>query len=230
MKRYALFTGLVMLIYACGANATEEPTGNTTLQATCDDSAARDKIKEAVSVATVFEMTDEEAETWLATPDEERPLHGFHSYAVDTTYDNNCMLSLTVTYEGMGAYPSTGHNYYTFDMHTGEQIGIYDIVDSNKSEGLKRIFAERLEQNIITGREDLPEDEISLEDYDYQIESYREFYPEAEPDDYYITPAGIVFISHLWFPHVIQALQPDNKVRMSFEELRPFLKDESMFQ
>lgn len=219
---YRIVVLLTMCIIVSSCNESITSIHQNTTSNDCENAKANKKIQRVYSIETLFDMTPDEALKWSNTPNEDRPVNGYHYYHVDTTYNHNCLLSVVVTIEYTGAYPSTGFYYFTFDKNTGAQLGIFDIVNEGMAAPIISKYTRQVETIIANGRKNLSTRE-ELERYNSQIEQYRDFNFPHRIEDFFLTENGMVFIVPLEFPHVVQALQPNNIIEMPKTDIAPYL-------
>ena len=67
----------------------------------------------------------------------EAMLHWLTDIDYEVHLNTNKILSITISVEGVGAYPSTTEYYFNFNTETGEQIKITDIIPKSKYEKFK---------------------------------------------------------------------------------------------
>ncbi|MEZ5016330.1 MAG: hypothetical protein R2800_04705 [Flavipsychrobacter sp.] len=225
MYRIVVLLAISIAISSCNGSITS--IHQNTNSDDCSNAKANKKIQSVYSIETLFDMTAEEAEEWRTTPNEDRPVNGYHYYNVDTTYNNNCLLSVVVTFDYTGAYPSTAFYYFTFDKNTGEQLDIYDIVNEGMAAPIISKYTRRVETIIAEGRKELSDKE-ELYSYNNQIEQYRNFNFPHRIEDFYITEEGFVFVIPFDFPHVVQALQPNNIIEIPKNDIAPYLIEGAM--
>ena len=145
----------------------------------------------------------------------------------EVNYNQNHILDLTFTETGSAAYPDTHHKHFTIDLRRGTVVKASDVFVAEKLAELASLVNAKLQQElkdstpeILKGGDISANDLRDLHDaLKFQVENLNDF--EVRND-------GLVFLYDAGFPHVIQALQPDGRYRFTYQELKPYLKPNSL--
>jgi hypothetical protein len=136
-------------------------------------------------------------------------------------YNKNGILGVELSMDGSAAYPSGMTRHVVVDTRTGTRQRAADVFTNlaglsakvrnmQKQEIAKAIVEIKKEQSS----DDPPPDDLFKETI-FGIKDLNEF----SVDD-----KGVTFHYDYGFPHVILAMQPEGEFRLSWTELRPFIK------
>jgi hypothetical protein len=170
------------------------------------------KIQAAISFEKVIPLSvNEEINEvqWLEEAD----------FKVD--YNNNDILTVTLTIYGSGAYPSSSDKTIVVDAKSGNRVKASDIfVGLN---GLAAMIRKAQEKEIAEAIEVIKKDP-DIKETDPESLFADANYTAADLKEFAVSDKGVTFIYDYGFPHVIEALQPDGKYFFSWAELKPFIK------
>ncbi len=178
--------------------------------------ALNKKIENTLSYERVFDFTVKEEINelfWLYEAD----------YAVD--YNNKGILAVALSINGSGAYPSGSTKHIVVNTKNGNQIKAADVF--TKLPELAR-FADkslqsRIKKEIAERRKDSAEDGETLQ----ENLSGAKF--KAENLEFFsINQKGVTFHYEFGFPHVILALEPDDNFFFTYNQLKPFIKQDGL--
>jgi hypothetical protein len=142
-------------------------------------------------------------------------------------YNQNYLLSISFTIEGVGAYPDSSTEYLVINLKTGKTIGIKDIFKENSLTKLLTLIRKsiRLKENKAMKEIDCFADEINL----YR-KNEPKFYPTPEKIEFkdlsgfFITEKGVTFLYDYKFSHRTEACEPEKEYFFSWAELKPYIK------
>lgn len=137
-------------------------------------------------------------------------------------YNKNFLLDLTLTREGIAAYPDYSTAPLVIDLRTGKELKIKDVF---KRKSLPKLLTKIREK--MQSQEDAA--------YNETLGEYREmygnqYYPTAKElmfgdlDGFSINDKGITFIYDYHFAYSVKVLQPEGKFYFKWTELKPFIK------
>ena len=183
--------------------------------------AVKTKLENTISYWRNFETTLKESlsDTWLSSLD----------YKVN--YNQNGILDISLTQEGVGAYPDSQTVNLVIDLRTGEQVKFADVFKSDSLAKLaemvdKKLQAEKQQimQQIDKGEYGTSQDEKTqakeiIADLKFTAEDFKEFS---------VNDKGVTFLYDAGFPHATEALQPEGRYFFSYTELKAFIKPESV--
>ena len=141
----------------------------------------------------------------------------------EVKYNANCILSMhmEVTEEAViisaseGTYPIS-HNYLTFDLATGRQLHIADIIRKDKIKFLLQKLNKKLDRNY----------EITRIEYEgtYNVNGYSGYeFTVEDLDRFYFTRQGISFHYDFHFMRCDKAFEPNGIINLTNAELKPLV-------
>ena len=185
----------------------------------CGGPAANEKLKQNSTLAALTGMTEEEAKEWKPGGES-----GVTDFAIDTLFNDHCILCIRAEIEYMGAYPSHANEYHVFSLHTGEAIPVSEVLSKDKIAELVGICNKRLQLSIEKERAERIADKKDMSDFEDAVKSYPSVFTQEDLKEFYVTPEEIVFIHEFGFPHVIQELEPDGEIKFSRRDIKTYLK------
>lgn len=144
----------------------------------------------------------------------------------DVNYNADKLLSISLTIQGTGAYPSSSTKYVVVNTATGTRLRPVDIFINRT--GLLEKIAKLKEAEIkkaITDLKNAPE--TKDEDLSGFFDD-SETYSKLKLDEFEIDENGVVFHYDYGFPHVAQALQPPGEFFLTWKELKPYIKRDGL--
>lgn len=183
--------------------------------------ATRKKLENTISYWRVFETTLAEnlsGNDWLSEM----------SYKVN--YNKYGILDISLTQEGVGAYPDTQTSNLVIDLKTGAQVKFEDVfrtenraefaamVDQRLNAEKRGIIKEIDDGKFSDGANDKEANNLlkeQLEGLKFTAENFNEFI---------ISGQGVTILYDAGFPHVIQAAEPDGRYFFTWAEIKPFIK------
>lgn len=146
----------------------------------------------------------------------------------ETTYKNKDILSLHLFAEGCGAYCSSWYTYFNFDLKTGKNITIENLIREDRLDSFKSIVLRdkrnRLEEYIKEEKSHLDNKDIDSSIYTWAMEVVQNYcITEVRIADFSLSDRYLEIIDPCELPHAIQSQTPVYKLKYSFEFLRPFL-------
>lgn len=148
----------------------------------------------------------------------------------EVNYNKDGILDISLTQEGVGAYPDGQTVDLIINLKTGELIKFEDAFDKKSSAKLARMVNAKLEtekKDIIRriAKGEFNDSEHSKDEDDSLKEQLSALQFTAESfNGFSVGDKGATFLYDAGFPHVIQALQPDGRYFFSWTELKPFIK------
>lgn len=140
-------------------------------------------------------------------------------------YNKNSVLSISVYIETLGAYPSSFYTDVNLDLSTGKRILVTDIIDKSAleklAERLDKVVQKRIKDAVTNGTVG---EEDALQFFDgakFTVDRLSSFA---------FTDNGIMFYYNFGLPHAVMALSPDEDILVTWEELKYFVKDNSLLQ
>jgi hypothetical protein len=202
-----------------GIKRQQAPATDTVAAVQCSDTNAFNRIKNTLSVLNVLDMTAEE----FAEMNQDTPLIGLQAYDLDTTYDEHCVLSVTVKVDWTAAYPTYYEYYYNFDKRNGLRLRMSDVVKADSLNGLIRRCNELLADNISTQKADITEPD-RLEDFNNILKETPPVFTPENIDNYVLTRDGMKIEYKFGFPRYALVLEPEGTLEFSIADISPYLK------
>ncbi|MFO7627706.1 MAG: hypothetical protein R6V62_10630 [Candidatus Fermentibacteraceae bacterium] len=137
----------------------------------------------------------------------------------DFTVNHNAggILDITLRLEFLGAYPSTGHRHFCFDVSTGRSVRFSELLRPGGRETLAGVLDSMLWVNIAIEAADSLLDPEMYEGHGFGVENLESFS---------ITENGVWFHYEFGFPHAVMAAEPDGELFVPAGRLVPLLFDE----
>jgi hypothetical protein len=141
-------------------------------------------------------------------------------------YNNNGILSITLSMDGTAAYPSGTSKTVVIDLKTGQRLMAADVFTSIPGLSEKVIKAQKKEiADAIAEIKKDPENEEPNPEALFQDSKFD----AKDLEGFSVSEKGVTFNYDYAFPHVIQALQPDGNFFFSWIQLKPFIKYNGAF-
>jgi hypothetical protein len=136
--------------------------------------------------------------------------------------NDNKILSFSITCTSVTAHPIYYRNYFCFDLKTGNQLSIKQMISPFKMEQfvfeLSNAKKERYENSIKSIKEESHNVNMKEIEVDYYLEMGKE-----DLDRFRITENQIQFDFEYGFPFAIKALEPDGIFSYNIEEMKDIL-------
>jgi hypothetical protein len=149
--------------------------------------------------------------------------------SADFTVDGNVrnVLSLTISYETVYAYPDFHNAYLNFNSNTGASIGITDILTAQSLPVIASRLDVVLQTRIAALKTELAAEIASGE---VSADQWDGLHVTAEDlESFSTTPEGITFHYDPGFPHAIVALAPDGEFKVTLEQLDPAISPDGLW-
>ena len=158
---------------------------------------------------------------------------GFVGAGYEVLYNAHNLLSVELTAEYLGAYPSSGTRHATFDLRTGRQLTLAQLVADTVA--LRRRWRREINAAVA---EHLGSFATAYPEADAELradimarmawDSTRQqvvFAPnEPRLNDFALSPTGLTLYHSYDFPHVIQALEPVTDYAFPYAQLKAWLR------
>lgn len=181
--------------------------------------ALKTKIENSINYWRNFETTLKESlsDTWLSSLDYE------------VNYNSNGVLDISLFMEGVGAYPDTATKNIIVNLKTGEHVKFADVFKTESLGKLAEMVNKKLDEEKKEIFERIEEDSLTKEDKDSLKQQVRELKFTVDSfDEFSVSDKGVTILYDAGFPHAIQALQPVGRYFFSYNELKPFIKTNSI--
>lgn len=170
------------------------------------------RIESILSYEKAFDFTIDEEKTelqWLEEADYE------------VTYNDNGILSITISIVGSAAYPDAVYKHFNIDTVRGVRMFPKDLFV--KLPTLAAKIKKMQQAEIANAKREIKKDP-DAEDVDTNEMFARSNFRVTELNAFRLSPTGVTFFYNYGFPHVMKALQPDGQYNISWREIKPFVK------
>jgi len=143
----------------------------------------------------------------------------------EVKYAAKGILSVAMWIEGSGAYPDGSTKYVNVSTKTGAKItpALIFINQPGLVSQVSKKMQAAIQEAIKVIKEDKENDDLT------EAELFGEHkFTVASLNNYFISATGVTFVYEYNFPHVIQALEPDNEYAMTWKELAPFIRRDGL--
>ncbi|OUD12346.1 hypothetical protein [Thioflexithrix psekupsensis] len=144
------------------------------------------------------------------------------------TYHDNGLLSLMLTVEYMGAYPSQHIEYLNFDLSDGRLLTKEDFLAANQIKPFQKELGKFVTRRIKERAKEV------ASDFGDTPKAFISTVNEAIDPDYLkrfqITTKGVIFYVDYGLPHALKALEPENDYLFLYKNLKPFLDSEGVLK
>ena len=152
---------------------------------------------------------------------------------INFSYAEKSIVSVNFYWETMAAYVSSGNVYHTFNLTNNKEIILTEAIDPTKLLQFRDMIKIRLQKKVDDFRKEYKEEEWidvfgDKETFDasFKVNEIEDF----RINNYYLKRGFVVIsIDHFFgFPHVAQAMDLFTEIEISFSELLPYLKNNSV--
>jgi hypothetical protein len=135
-------------------------------------------------------------------------------------YNKSSILSITVVYEWLGAYPSFSSKYININTQSGEPLQIEQLLKAYSLGELATQADKILQERIAeTKKEAAGTDEAEWAE---ELLAGKKF-EKANLQNFTVHDNGITFYYPFGFPHAAIALEPDGAIGFSFEQMANYI-------
>ncbi|MGZ3864110.1 MAG: hypothetical protein ACXVPN_13455 [Bacteroidia bacterium] len=195
--------------------------GDTTLvfpKINLNNTSASAKINRLLTVQRLSSYSLDELKENKEKYKTDSMLFGLTAAGYEITYNENCLLSIVINMETMGAYPSGFSAYRNFDLNTGDSVYLEKLLDETKINDLVKLCDDTLQRRIERCKKEYADQDFIIE----QLIDKK--FTRANLTDFYITATEVVLVYSFGFPHVIQGAEPDGLLKIKREDFRKYLK------
>ena len=136
-------------------------------------------------------------------------------------FNRDRLLSIQLWMTGTAAYPNSSTRYVVVDTSTGRRLRPADLFTNLRglAARIKTLQRAEIGRAIVEIKKDPGNAEIQPE----QLFEYANF-TTKNLDAFFVDSKGVTFVYNYGFPHVLTALQPDGEYRLSWPQLKPFIR------
>jgi hypothetical protein len=179
------------------------------------NAAVLGRVRSLLQVRNIFDtsLAEYRADTWL------------DEFDYQVNYNENFILDITFTQNGMAAYPDGQTRHFAINLKTGNVIKASDVFKPQALKTLTAMVGRKLQEEI----KEILKDNANSSDTAEEKQSVREQlealkFQASNLNDFSISDKGVTFLYDAGFPHVIQALEPAGQYFFSYAELRSYIK------
>ena len=174
------------------------------------------KISAAIDPAKVLDIRIQEDLTesqWLSEAD----------YQV--VFNDRGMLTVMLWMEGSGAYSDGVTKYAVLDVEKGIQLSPADVFTD--IEGLVAAVKKKQDAEMAEAIKTIKANPEFGDGDPKQLFEYSDFKTE-DLDNFAADMAGVAFFYDYGFPNVLKALEPEGELRLSWAEIKPFIRKDGL--
>jgi hypothetical protein len=142
-------------------------------------------------------------------------------YAVN--HNGNGLLDITMTSETMGAYPDAFQEHGVYDLRSGARVRPGDVFSTFSP--IRSLIQKQVKAAIAAAKADDP---ASVDDFNQMLGENPGSVDDDTLERFTITKTGLTFHYSFGFPHVAQALEPNEDMPLTWSELKPFLRPDGL--
>jgi hypothetical protein len=174
--------------------------------------ALNKKAETAISFERVFDLNIKEEKEeifWLEEAD----------YEIE--YNKHGILAAALTISGSGAYPSIYTKHVVINLKTGNAVKAADVFVRlpELARFADKSLQARIKKEIAERRRESAEDAATMRE---RLAGAK--FKRKNLEFFSVSDKGVSFYFDYGFPHVILALEPDNKFFFTFAQLKPYIK------
>jgi len=173
------------------------------------------QVQSILQIKNVFDSTIAEyaRDNWL------------EEFGYEVNYNKNCILDISFSQSGSGAYPDTQTRHFAINLKKGTVIKASDAFVSSKLPSLASLVRAQLKNELAQILKNLAESKSDTEDIRIAKEAQEALeYKLADLDEFSVGDKGITFLYDAGYPHAIQAFEPEGRYFFSYAELKPYIK------
>lgn len=145
----------------------------------------------------------------------------------DVDYNKNGILSITLSMNGTGAYPSGIQRIVVVDTTTGKRVKAADAF-SNIT-GLIALIKKAQDKEIASSIAAIKSDPDNIDPDPAGLFATATI-QAADLEWFSVDEQGVTFHYDYGFPHVILAMQPDGSFFFTWAQMKPFIKPDSLLK
>lgn len=161
----------------------------------------------------------------------ERISEGLINLSYEVTFKKYNILSMNIYTEGCGAHCSSMNTYFNFDLKTGKDLDISDLISDNMIDSFRNMVFNDKKRFIKNYKKQL-EDDLAKMEVDSSTHSWVLEHVDGDctnslrVDEFSLSNLNILISDPCEFPHVIKALEPTYELLYSYKLISAFLRPE----
>ena len=182
-----------------------------------------DKINfKIIKELTANDSTDVSKALFLAMND------GLSELDYDITLNTKDILSLRLNAMGCGAYCSSYFLYFNFNLHTGEELKLNDVISGDKTDSFKAgVLKDKIKALTLDKKQKdslLAIHEIDSSDYQFALDHIKENCTEnVSMDKFLLFKNEIEIIDRCEFAHAMKPLEPVYQLKYGYGKIKKFI-------
>lgn len=136
------------------------------------------------------------------------------------------VLAVMVWMEGSGAYPDGVTRYVVVDTAKGTRATAAEVF--NDLDGLAKLVKTRQDAAVAARIKAIRADPDLRGDEDPEKLFENTNFEPKDLEGFSVDAEGVSFFYDYGFPHVIQALEPSSELRLSWAEIKPFVRRDGL--
>ena len=148
-----------------------------------------------------------------------------HEADYEEVFNEKSVLTMMIWMEGAGAYSDGVTKYVVVDLATGGRASVNELFSDIP--GLVGELKKKQDIEVAEAIKVIKADPEFGNGDPKQLFEYTGF--EAKDlNNFAVDRAGVAFFYDYGFPNVLKALEPEGELRLSWEEIKPFVKSGSL--
>lgn len=141
-------------------------------------------------------------------------------------YNKNSILDITLTMEGVGAYPDESSKNLVIDLKTGNKVYAKDTFTN--LEGLAIKIGEAQKAELKKAMAEANKEAEGDGNYYLDVIGREGKFTVEKINDFSISDKGVTFLHNYDFVHAAKALEPAGRYFFTWTELKPFIKPDGL--
>jgi hypothetical protein len=177
------------------------------------DPAVLEKVQAAVSLKTIIGQSLAEIRAELLEN------YWLTDIGYKVNYNQNFLLDLTYTIEGVGAYPSQYEKHVTVDLKAGKKLRSHDVFKRELLGTIAMKVDKIMQAEMAEAIAKVEKDGEDIRPYANQAK-----FRIKQVDDFEINDQGVTFRYDFGFPHVIKAYEPAGRYFFTYAQLKSYIR------
>ena len=173
------------------------------------------RVRSELDIKKAFNSTLQEyrEDTWL------------DDFGYKVNYNNDYLLDITFTQNGLGAYPDTHEHHVLINLRNGARVRAAHVFEATKLDALVELVNGELQLEI----RKLRAEHMGGLQHDDDRQTLSDAYGHLEfdrmnLDEFSVSKTGVTFLLDAGFPHVMKALEPQGRYFFSYKALNDYIR------
>ena len=182
------------------------------------------KLKNDFKKARDIEKNENNVRSMLRKASEE----GLTGVDYDVIYHTKKLISLNFQWEATGAYSSTWHTYYCFNLETGNLVTLDSLIDKTQKRNFLSLVKKKQSSKINGYKKELlnqlNKKEVDKETYEWALNNVKDIcWSNYDPQKFTIDKNTLTIIIDCDFPHAIKALSPHTGIKLPVKQIDQYI-------